>query len=175
MKNIKDYYSELYYISMFPRNGNTVNVMDTNEKDTPLYRETELHEEYASLNNRKEVTALQVEFFSKKNIQNIQDNIRFTVYKKVNKVIGEQSQIDLHILMTAMYDEYGENTECGFDIAIKKLNEKVIDQSVKIVVTNLQQYLLYLVDKSSKLPVPPPRQKSLSIKGERVLENNFLI
>jgi len=158
---------------MIPRNGNTVNIMDVNEKESPLFKETQIHEDYASLNNRKEVTALQKEFFSKANVQKIQDNIRFSVYKKVNKIIDEQSQIDLHILMTAMYDEYGENTECGFDIAISKLNEKVVDQSVKIIITNLQQYLLYLVDKSSSLPVPPPRQKSLSIKGERVLENSY--
>ena len=147
--------------------------MDVNEKESPLYQETKIHEDYASLNNRKEVTELQTEFFSKKNIQNIQDNIRFLVYKKVNKVIDEQSQIDLHILMTAMYDEYGENTQYGFDVAIQILNERVINQSVKIVISNLQQYLLYLVDKSSALPTPPPRQKSLSIKGERVLENRY--
>lgn len=156
-----------------PRNEGVVNIMDKNEKPAQLFQGDErriFDNDYESMTARKESTPLSKAFFSEKNVNHVQDLIRYSVYKKTDRVISRQSAIDLHILMTSIHEEYSSNACDNLEEDIKGLNEKVVDISVKIIVTNLKQYLTFLVDKSS-FPTPLDRPSNESIKGRNSLEH----
>ena len=153
-----------------PRNEGVVDIRTSNEQSAPLYSTNEtFRNDYESMSARKESTKLSERFFSDKNIQNLQNKIRYNVYRTMNRVIDKQSNIDLHILMTNIYDEYGANNPNCIDKDMEELNTKVIDTSVRIIVTNLKQYLTFLVDKST-FPVPLDRPTNESTKGENTFE-----
>lgn len=129
-------------------------------------------------------TLLNSLFFSDKNIQQIQNSIRFLVHKYTNQTIDEQSKADLLIVMRSIYleylnqpPEYSDNLDAKTKAIVLKqtrdeisrLNNIVVNEIVPRVVSELQQYLDYLRDASAPysgdiLDVKP---KSISIKGQK--------
>ena len=120
---------------------------------------------YKSLSSRKEDTPLSIDFFSKSNINILQNHIRYQVYRKMDKVIDNQSELDLKIIMTSIYETYGKNQSENIKDQVSELNNIVIDKSVTNIITNLKQYLGYVIDKSS-LPMPMDRP-SYNINSEQ--------
>ena len=153
------------------RSEGIVDILNSSEKPAHLFKQTTklFENDYESMTARKESTPLSKKFFSASNVDVIQDNIRYNVYKKVDRIIGRQSAIDLHILMTSIHDEYSTNDCNNMNKSIKALNNRVIEHAVRIIVTNLKQYLIYLVDKSS-FPTPIDRPTNESIKGRNTFE-----
>jgi len=115
-------------------------------------------------------TALSDLFFSKRNIDGLQEAIRYQVYLKTNNrhVISRQSDTELHIIMRSTYLQYAKNIP--FDLAgqAQVLNKIVIDYCVPIIVQEIKQYEYYKADISS-LPVPMERSKNVSNAGTKVL------
>lgn len=126
-------------------------------------------------------TPLTFLFFSEKNINNIQDLLRFNVYKMMNKVIDKQSPTELLIIMRSVFLEYHQHpplfnpnmTQKQIDelkqmyiTEVSRLNQLVLDTILPLTVSSLQQYLDYLRD-ISKNPEPIPRSIASSITGQR--------
>jgi len=123
-------------------------------------------------------------YFSEDNIKQIQNAIRFLVYKFTNQTIDEQSKTELLIVMRSIYLEYlnqpmnysedlDENTK---RIVIKqtqdeilRLNNIVVNEVVPKIVSELQQYLDYLRDASQPYSgdLMDVKPELTSIKGQR--------
>ena len=139
-----------------------------------------------------EHTPVSALFFSKKNIDALQQGISNQVYNKSQGKynIGKQSEIELKIIMRSFYFESLQNgssfimkeiqkqnnltnvLQPNCDIVlmqVRELNKKVLDWSVGEILTNLQQFDKYKRD-VSMLPDPIDRPTLMSSAGNRSLE-----
>lgn len=125
-----------------------------------------------------EESLLTLLFFSKKNIENIQNVIKQKVFEKTNKVVDKQNPTELMVIMRSIYLEYSShppmltdklNDEQKVQILkmytneIQRLNSLVIDYVFPNVLSGLQQYIAYLRDASSQ-----PYQKNQPDSGDNV-------
>ena len=92
-------------------------------------------------------------FFSEKNIEVLQNTIRFYVNKITEQSISNQSPEQLFVIMRSMALQYGNFITNDPIAEVKRLNKKVVDNCVENIVTELKQYIHY-VDDLAKLPVP---------------------
>jgi hypothetical protein len=116
-------------------------------------------------------TDLSDAFFSKKNIQKLQDDIIHEVYIKSDKKfkISNQDERELTIIMRSYYLQYGKNLPSNINLQIQTLNKYVIDWSVEEVIKNINQYIYYKKAVSS-LPMPMERAQLTSQTGTKTLE-----
>jgi hypothetical protein len=110
-------------------------------------------------------------FFSQQNIDALQEAIRYQVYLKSDKkhVIDKQSEIELFIIMRAMYLQYAEHKPYGILEQIRELNQMVIDYCLPKMMAEIDQYTYYKKD-IQQLPVPLERGELSSSKGTKVLQ-----
>lgn len=120
----------------------------------------------------QETTKLNQAFFSKENMQLIQDNIRYSVYLKTDKkhVIGKQSEVDLEVIMRSIYLQHSPNLPNQIKEQIIYLNNLVTNWSVEKIIPELYQYLGYLKE-IEYMPVPIDLPLNLSSKGSRSLRS----
>ena len=126
--------------------------------------------------------------FSEKNIEYIHERIIGEVKRIKGINISRQSSDKLLLIMQNTY-EYAVSGSLphpsnpgriakrgGVDIPLKerltRLNQSVIQQTVKEIISGIDQYLLYYKD-ASTLPVPLKRPINKSSKGSRSLEYNI--
>lgn len=121
-------------------------------------------------------------FFSKRNVQNIQNLVKYVVHREVGYIIDNQSVNELLIIMRSVFLEYSahpplinEDTMTKEEIVklqkkytneVHRLNDLVVNAIVPKLVSQLQQYLDYLRDVSTQ-PYTMDRPKNDSISGER--------
>ena len=110
-------------------------------------------------------------FFSKNNIDALQLGIRNLVAKRTNNefVIGNQSEVELQIIMRAIY--LSEAKHLPYDIIgqVRILNGKVLDYCVPRILEEIRMFNYYKND-VSRLPMPLDRGEFSSAKGTRFLE-----
>ena len=125
-----------------------------------------------SLYGIQETSKLNQLFFSKKNMDIIQNNIRYTVYVKTNKkhIIDKQSDIELQIIMRSTYLQHSPNLEYNYKEQIEYLNKLVVDWSVEKIIPQLEQYIGYLKE-VEYMPMPIDLPVNLSSKGSRTLRS----
>lgn len=114
-------------------------------------------------------------FFSKNNIDLIQNQLRYNVWLQSNKqhIIGKQSETELEIVMRSIYLQYSKNLPYNIKEQIEELNRMILDYCIPNILSEIEQYLAYKVNVSN-LPQPMARPKSLSSAGEKTLVlNNF--
>ena len=114
-------------------------------------------------------------FFSRENMDALQQGIRYLVFKKSceKHVIGNQSDIELSIVMRSVYLQYAEFKPFGLLEQVRELNNIVLNYCVDKVLQEIRMYQQYKTD-ISQLPVPMDRGEFVSAKGTKVLENkNF--
>lgn len=126
-------------------------------------------------------TLLTFLFFSDKNVQNIQRLIRMTVFRHTKEVIDNQSNTELLVVMRSVFLAYSQHPKlidasmsdkerkallAQYTDEVDRLNQIVIDTCVPLVVSQLQQYLVYLHDASSPLRVME-KPLSTSVKGTK--------
>jgi len=126
-------------------------------------------------------TPLTFLFFSNENVDNIQKLLRMHVYKQLNYVIDNQSVNELLIVMRSIFLEYAAHppliNETMTDAQkkelfikyrneVKRLNDIVIDELVPKLVSQIQQYLVYLQD-ASKPAYVDFNPKNESTKGQK--------
>jgi len=113
-------------------------------------------------------------FFSRKNIDAVQEGIRYMVYKKTcgKHTIGKQSETDLIVIMRSIYLQYGEYKPYGILEQVRDLNSRVLEYCVPKIVEEINIYMHYRKDINS-LPVPIDRGEFVSSKGTKVLEQRF--
>ena len=106
-------------------------------------------------------------FFSDKNIKRVQRKIKAEVFKRTNgefRLEIDQEQRDVLIAMRAVYLEHarflpGQNVR-----QIKRLNQKVADEVVPGMITELKQYYGYLKEINKPLD-PIARPVNVNNKG----------
>ena len=152
------------------RNNGIVDIVGTRpEKAFPLYYEEKNTENaYRSLGNIHGSNPLNRAFFSKENVDILQDNIRKTVYDRTRgeHIIGRQSDVELKIIMRSVYLQYSKNLSTNIRQQVGILNKLVINICVPKIITNIEQYIGYKRDISS-LPKPLPRPQNLSSAGTK--------
>ena len=125
-----------------------------------------------SLYGIQETSKLNQLFFSKKNMDIIQNNIRYTVYNKTNKkhIIDKQSDIELQIVMRSTYLQFSPNLEYNYKEQLEYLNGLVVEWCVAHIIPQLEQYIGYLKE-VEYMPMPIDLPVNLSSKGSRTLRS----
>jgi hypothetical protein len=110
-------------------------------------------------------------FFSKNNLDIVQEGIINSVYNKSEGKykIGRQSDQELTIIMRSIYFQYGKNNNFNVIEQVRELNRIVINWCVDEIITNINQYMNYKTNIST-LPMPMERAQLPSQKGTKTLE-----
>lgn len=126
-------------------------------------------------------TLLTFLFFSKTNIDNIQDILKFVVHRETKYIIDNQSVNELLIVMRALFLEYSlhpkliteemsdkERSELlkKYTKEVERLNMIVINQVVPKIISQIQQYVDYLRD-ASEQPYYMDKPQNDSVKGQK--------
>jgi len=120
--------------------------------------------------NIEEPTAISNLFFSEQNINNIQDMIRYNVYKLSGQTISRQSDTDLKIVMRSYFLQYGKNDPNFLKEQVTDLNNLVLNYCVPRVHDELLQHQDYIRDVQS-LPMPIARPTNMSSAGTKYLKS----
>ena len=126
-----------------------------------------------ALQGNWENSVLSIAYFSKQNIQIIQNAIRANVYKmsKEQYLIGPQSEDTLKIIMRSVFLQNSANMHCHITEQIEALNKIVVEYCAKQIYGEAQGYLTYLHDASTLVvPLQPPvmsntNNKTLELKN----------
>jgi hypothetical protein len=121
-----------------------------------------------SINHIHTATSLTEGYFSKENVDVIQNEIIKRVYNQSGYVISRQSDTNLQIIMRSIYLQYGKNLPCQIKEQIIELNEEVYKECLRIILPNIQQTIGYRND-LNKLPVTMNRSVNVSSKGSKTL------
>jgi hypothetical protein len=115
-------------------------------------------------------------FFSKENIQIIQNGIRVGVYTKSNNqyIIGSQDYDSLKIIMRSIYLQHSANQPTNISGQIEQLNQIVLDYCIHNVYSEAKGYMKYLYDVSTlAVPLPTPIVESQRDKKNYVMPKWF--
>jgi hypothetical protein len=135
---------------------------------------TELSFKDDMLRGNWESTPVSDAFFSRENIESIQNGIRRGVFERSKPkgyVIDKQSVDDLKIIMRALYYQYARNLPDDVPEQIADLNQKVLDWSVPHILSAVDHHFYYM-DDISHMPVPMSQPVSMSGAGTRTLPMN---
>jgi hypothetical protein len=113
-------------------------------------------------------TSLTEAFFSRENVDIIQNEIIKRVYNQTNHAISRQSDMQLQIIMRSIYLQYGKNLPCQIKEQVIELNEEVYKECLRIIVPNIEQTIGYRKD-LQKLPTTMNRAVNVSSKGSKML------
>jgi hypothetical protein len=96
-------------------------------------------------------TPLSKAYFSKENIQIIQNGIRAGVYKRSNKqyIVAPQDCDSLKVIMRSVFLQHAINQPSNVNAQIEALNKMVLDYCIFNVYSEAQGYMKYLVDVST--------------------------
>ena len=113
-------------------------------------------------------TPLNYAFFSRKNVDIVQNALRYQVWVRSNKthVIDRQSDTELGIIMRAYYLQYGKNLPDHVAEQVEELNNLVVEYLVPKIMVQVAQYLDYLRDISTPYVIMD-RAKNTAIVGEK--------
>jgi hypothetical protein len=120
-----------------------------------------------------ENTLLSTIFFSKENIQILQNGIRAGIYHKSKGqyVIPPQDCDALKIIMRSTFLQHASNQPDNIKDQIIQLNEMVLNYCIQQVYSEAQGYIKYISDVSTlAIPMAPPvmanvNDKQLEFKG----------
>jgi hypothetical protein len=121
-------------------------------------------------------TSLSTTFFSKENIQIIQNGIRAGVYEKSRNqyVVGPQDCDSLKIIMRSVFLQHATNKTCNIKGQIQELNQMVLDYCIHHVYSEAVGYMKYLNDVNSlAVPLAPPVMASQNDRRTHKLPNWF--
>ncbi len=107
-------------------------------------------------------------FFSAKNIEIIQNGIRYAVWSQTKEkaVIGRQPNTELVIVMRGVYLDQARHLPNYIPEQIAELNEITIKKVVPTIISNIEQYRGYLQKITSPME-PTPRSLNVSSVGTR--------
>jgi hypothetical protein len=112
-------------------------------------------------------TILSNVFFSRDNIQLLQNGIRSGVYKKSKGqyIIGEQDCDSLKIIMRSIFLTYAVNQPHNIREQVEALNQMVLNFCIQQVYGEAQGYMKYISDVSTlAIPIAHPVMSSTSDK-----------
>ena len=151
-----------------------VTITDSKMKDLNMIEDENVMKNFQveALYGIQETTTLNQAFFSRKNMDLIQDNIRYDVYMKTDKkhIIGKQSEVELEVIMRSIYLQHSPNLPNQIKEQIKYLNQLVSNWCVEKIIPEIYQYLGYLKE-VEYMPIPIDLPINLSSKGSRSLRS----
>ena len=153
------------------RNGR-VDILNKIKGSTKIIKESILTENNVnSISQSLTNTSLSLKFFSKENINIIQNLIKKGVYINSNNtyIISNQNEQELIIIMRSIYLQYGKNLPNNINEQINELNNKTVEWAIENIISNIQQYISYKKT-CSTLPMPLERAQLPSQKGTKTLE-----
>jgi hypothetical protein len=157
-------------------NGRVINIDNIDRPSYPLFQQNIKKDgkwfKCQALTGIQENSKLSLLYFSKQNIERLQNLIRYTVYKETNGkyVVDKQSEIDLKIVMRSIYLQHSPNLECHIINQINFLNNLVVNWCCPKIINEVDQYIGY-VKCVEKLPVPLEHPQNLSSAGSRTLKS----
>jgi hypothetical protein len=115
-------------------------------------------------------------YFSARNLDLVQDAIRYKVFRETNGQykIGRQSDSELRVIMRSMYLQYAKNLPTNCAQQVQELNGMVIDWAVPEILSNLKQYEAYKRD-VSQMPTLMDRAPLMTSKGTKTLERKSFL
>lgn len=121
---------------------------------------------YDSLQGIMENSILAKVFFSKKNIDNLQQKMINGVFNKSEgKIrIGRQSDDELKIVMRSIFLQDGQNMDCKIQEQISQLNRKVLEYCVENVLVGAVGHVNYIRDLNKTIDTIP-NPENVNIKG----------
>lgn len=128
------------------------------------------------LNGIQNLTPLSRAYFSKQNLDDLQNMIRFNIWmlSEEKYVISRQSDVDLHLVMRSMFLQHSQNKPTEIKKQIKYLNSLVLNWCIPRIFSQVEQYLAYRRNVSG-LNDPIQRSVDMSITGTKTLElKNFM-
>jgi hypothetical protein len=114
-------------------------------------------------------TKLSDEFFSKRNVDDIQRRLVKRVFHATRHEISRQSDTEILAIMRGVFEAFSDHHDYQRRREIRRLNEIVLDIVVEQVVTGIEAHLQYITD-ASTMPEPLSRGVFASIKGSRSLQ-----
>ena len=152
-----------------------VTLTNENIKDMKMFEnENKMNNNFQveALYGIQETSTLNQLFFSKKNMDIIQNMIRYTVYEKSEKkfVIDRQSDVELEIVMRSIYLQHSPNLPNKIKEQIQYLNKLVSDWCSEQIIPEVSQYFGYMKE-LEYMPVPIDLPLNLSSKGSRSLRS----
>lgn len=155
-------------------NGRVVNVTEKKYEDMSLFNDNykDNRNGFAGevLQGIQETSPITNAFFSKENCNWIQDNMRYRVWQDTGKIIGRQSDIELHVIMRSISLQYSTNNNDNIREQLLRLNEMVLRFAVPQIKSEMDQYVGYL-NSIQRLPVPIAHSENVSSKGSRTLKS----
>ena len=151
-----------------------------NMLDNNIYNDYNMFNEKTSISNNfkneavktvQQPTIISEVFFSKDNIDYIQNKIQTLVFNETNGKhrIGRQSDTELSIIMRSIYLQFSRNSDINIREQITELDNKVIDECIPTILSGIEQYLKYKMDVSTlRKPIEMPQ--SFNSKGDKSLE-----
>ena len=124
--------------------------LDIETKDEYIIRNDN---QSTSIKGIVEQSGLNILFFSPENMKILQDIIRYNVYKLTSQVISYQSENDMYIIMRSILLQYGNFRTSTPIEDIRRLNDMVVEYSVKDISSKVQQQIVYVND-LERLPTP---------------------
>jgi len=123
-----------------------------------------------ALQGNWENSVLSIAYFSKQNIQIIQNAIRVGVYDMSKKqyLIGSQSEDTLKIIMRSVFLQNSANMQSHITKQIEAINKIVVEYCAKQIYGEAQGYLTYLHDASTL--VVPLQRPIMSNTNNKTLE-----
>ena len=156
------------------QNGRVINVTEKIVKTPPLWQnlnneKVQKNFQYQSMIGIYEPTLLNKLFFSRKNLNIIQNMIRYNVWLKSGKkyIIGKQSDVEIQVVMRSIFLQHSPNLTDHITEQIKYLNTLITDWCVPRILAEVEQYVGYLND-IEKLPMPIDRPLYLSSTGTKI-------
>lgn len=122
-----------------------------------------------------EVNDLTRLYFSNHNVELLQEEIRKYVYYHKDIVISKQSYDDLKIIMRSTYilNRHKLTGNKNTMNQVKYLNKLVVLECCRIIIPNLEQYLIYKKDIEDTLNIQS-HPESTSIKGTKSGEWGYI-
>lgn len=166
--------SEYNFPSQIPNNGR---VIDVYQKTKPYQMFTQNNNcddnfKNVALQHIQTKSPLSVLFFSKANMKRIQNMIRYQVWLQSGKrhIIGEQSNIELEIVMRSIYLQHAKNLPCKLGEQVHELDQILVSWCVPKILSEVDQYVGYLQNLDT-LPQEIELPKNLSSKGTKTLRS----
>jgi len=105
-------------------------------------------------------------FFSKANIQIIQNGLRAEVHKQTKQIISEQDKTQVLLTMRYAYFSFAKHLAYNIKGQIAELNERVLKYLVPLVLNEMKQYATYIQDSFVSLK-PQNNPEQTSSHGQR--------
>lgn len=169
-------YDNQYAINQV-QNGRVTDVLYDQKPTQLMYENLNGHDisenfQYEALYGIQEPSLISKTYFSRANMDIIQDEIKKSVYIKTgNKyVISRQSDTELFIIMRGMYLQHSVGLDTDITKQIEYLNSLVVNWSVEQIIPEIEQRLGYLND-IQYMPMPNELPRNMSTKGTRTLRS----